>query len=454
MQPTFFSNKFLNTILPATLILLFVLGLLFMSNPIIMTIVLSANAGILFLYLISIISIKNRISQINQELQNFASRPQQKKLTTPSEPNLAKLTDSINQVLDENWHQITVLEHQKNELEFMVSSLDEAVLVIDAEEHILRINQAGCELFNTADDHCIGKTIQEIIRQPELHQFIRKTLAFGIPAEEEIVLNGPETRYLQTQGKSLISENKTIIGALIVFNDITKIKKLENLRRDFVANVSHELKTPITTIKGYVETLIDDNFQDREQSVKFLDIILRNSDRLNAIIEDLLNLSRIEQEYETRQITQEKSSLNNVIQNALTACTVQAKNKQVSLTFSPKTEIFCQMNAPLIENALINLIDNAIKYSDPGKSVTIESEIKNNHIAIRVSDNGCGIAQEYLQRIFERFYRVDKARSRKLGGTGLGLAIVKHIVQAHRGQITVESQPGRGSTFTILLKNN
>jgi two-component system phosphate regulon sensor histidine kinase PhoR len=226
---------------------------------------------------------------------------------------------------------------------------------------------------------------------------------------------------------------------------------LESVRRDFVANVSHELRTPVTSIKGFVETLLDGAMHNPEELQRFLQIVAVQTDRLNAIIEDLLALSRIEQEEEKAEIELGQSPVRAVLETAVEVCRMKAAEKNIRLELACDAELAAPMNAPLLEQAVINLLDNAIKYSAPEQTVQIAAERSGGEIAIRVRDCGCGIGREHLLRIFERFYRVDKARSRKLGGTGLGLAIVKHMAQAHGGRASVESTPGQGSTFTIHL---
>jgi two-component system phosphate regulon sensor histidine kinase PhoR len=271
-----------------------------------------------------------------------------------------------------------------------------------------------------------------------------------LEAEMRLVIRGDE-RFLQAHGAPLRDASGKEIGVLVVLNDMTRLLRLENIRRDFVANVSHELKTPITAIKGSVETLLGGAIEESDSAPRFLEIIARQADRLNAIIEDLLALSRIEQEEEKSGIHLDPVAVRDVIQSALLSCQVRAQDKQVRLAVDCSGELQCPANAPLLEQALVNLVDNAITYSSEGGEVRIAARAAANGLEITVRDFGCGIAREHLPRLFERFYRVDKARSRKQGGTGLGLAIVKHIIQAHGGQVRVDSAPGEGSLFTISL---
>ena len=227
---------------------------------------------------------------------------------------------------------------------------------------------------------------------------------------------------------------------------------MENIRRDFVANVSHELRTPITSIKGFVETLMDGALEDKENATRFLEIIRRQANRLDAIIEDLLTLSRLEKvaEEPTREPLA-PDSVSGLLAAAIEMCQHQASDNNIPIELTCDEQLQVPMNAPLLEQAVVNLLDNAIKYSDPGATIHVEATREGEEVAIRVKDEGCGIEARYLPRLFERFYRVDKARSRELGGTGLGLAIVKHITVVHGGTVEVQSTVGQGSTFTIRL---
>jgi two-component system phosphate regulon sensor histidine kinase PhoR len=245
-------------------------------------------------------------------------------------------------------------------------------------------------------------------------------------------------------------------GAVIVLNDVTDIQHLENVRRDFVANVSHELKTPVASIKGFVETLLDGAADDPDDARRFLLIIARQADRLGAIIEDLLSLSRIEQQEGAGSLPMERVPLAMVVGTVIADCLPRARDRDIELVGDCPPGLEADVNAPLLEQALINLVDNAIKFSEPGRRIWISAATDAAAttpplLSLAVRDEGCGIEAEHLPRLFERFYRIDRGRSRRLGGTGLGLSIVKHIAQAHGGTVAVESQPGVGSEFTLRL---
>jgi two-component system phosphate regulon sensor histidine kinase PhoR len=242
-----------------------------------------------------------------------------------------------------------------------------------------------------------------------------------------------------------------LMGALVVLNDVTRLKALENIRRDFVANVSHELKTPITSIKGFLETLKEGAIKDPDNADHFLDIIIKHTERLDTIIEDLLSLSRIERESERGEIQLEKGQLKDVIETVGRTCLRAARKKNIHLECNVEDDLFTKFNSTMLEQALVNLVDNAIKYSEPENKVQLEAKQVGKEHVITGRDGGGGIAKEPLSRIWERCYGVDRGRSRKEGGTGLGLSIVKHIVNSHRGRIHVESSPGSGSAFSIYL---
>jgi two-component system phosphate regulon sensor histidine kinase PhoR len=315
---------------------------------------------------------------------------------------------------------------------------------------VISLNKAAAELLES-NDAAIGRSLQEVIRNVDLRRFVGESLVASHPIESDIVLHGKPDRVLQAHGTSLRDATGRGIGAVIVLNDITNFRRLENIRKDFVANVSHELKTPITSIKGFVETLLDGAISDPNDSQRFLRIIAKQADRLHAIIEDLLSLSKIEQCEDAGDIELQESSLHEVLESAIYACQPQATERNIDIRLTCDEHLTARINAPLLDQAVVNLLDNAVKYSEPGGRVDVSASAVNGEVTISVVDTGCGIPADELPRIFERFYRVDKARSRKLGGTGLGLAIAKHIVNVHHGRVTVESTVGKGSTFSIKL---
>jgi two-component system phosphate regulon sensor histidine kinase PhoR len=330
--------------------------------------------------------------------------------------------------------------------------MDEGVLAVDHTGKILSLNDACGRLLGVEAEKVRGRLVHEVVRTHNLLEFVDRTLLSAARVEEDVELRQPDNRWIHAHGTLLHDPAGNKIGALIVLHDITRLRHLENVRRDFVANVSHELRTPITSIKGFVETLLAEELGDKETSLRFLRIVLKQADRLDAIINDLLLLSRVERGSDEHAIELEPEPICPVLRSAVEMCERKATDKQVRIELSCADDLAASINAPLLEQAVVNLLDNAIKYSTPGSQVRIAATADAAEVVIRVQDEGCGIEAKHLPRLFERFYRVDKARSRELGGTGLGLAIVKHIVAAHRGTVEVQSSVGRGSTFAIRLR--
>jgi two-component system phosphate regulon sensor histidine kinase PhoR len=343
-----------------------------------------------------------------------------------------------------------LIGRQGTQQEAVLGSMIEGVLAIDARQRIVGINRAAADLLGVDLDDVVRRPLQEVVRNPDLRRFALTAIDCREPVEDDVVLRGDRDRTLRLRGTALRDVSGEG-GAVIVLNDVTDVQRLESVRRDFVANVSHELKTPVASIKGFVETLLDGAADDPAANRRFLEIVARQADRLAAIIDDLLSLSRIEQSEGKGNLPLEPTRLADVIAAVIADCGPRAADRSIRLETRCAEGLVADVNPPLLEQALINLVDNAIKYSDPGAGVWIAVEQADAGLVVRVSDEGCGIEAEHLPRLFERFYRVDKARSRKLGGTGLGLSIVKHIVQAHGGTVAVESEPGVGSTFTIRL---
>lgn len=351
--------------------------------------------------------------------------------------------------------QIVHLTKKIRDQENLISHMNEGLLVVGCDERIKRINNAATSILCLQGGPHVGRFVEEVVRNHDLQLFIKKSLTSSESSQIEVIFDSDEgEKYLQVYGKHLIDIDTHTASLLIVINDISHIRRLENLRRDFVANVSHELKTPITAIQGFVETLLDGAVQDPSDANRFLDIIGRNAERLYNIIDNLLSLSRIEQEKDHGDIHLEPDVVINVLQLAVQGCEQFAQVKDVRITVSCDPNLRALMNASLLEQAVTNLLQNAIEYSPHHEEVIVEGYAEGEQVMIRVIDRGCGIEPLHLPRIFERFYRVDKARSRKHGGSGLGLAIVKHIAQTHGGFAGVISAPQCGSTFYLCIRGD
>jgi two-component system phosphate regulon sensor histidine kinase PhoR len=413
--------------------------------------------GVVVVVLAALLSllISRRVSRPLEEMrrgaESFAGGDFSQRLYVSGSAEVLSLADSMNRMAEELDERIRSMTLQRNEQEAILASMVEGVVAVGTDDKLLRLNQAAADMLDVEIKESQGRSIWEVVRNTDLQAFIQEAANAEKPIEARITVRSRLERHLQAHGVVLRDAEGHGMGALVVLNDITRLKSLEDMRRQFVANVSHELKTPITSIKGFVETLQDGAIENSQDAEKFLKVVRRQADRLNAIIEDLLVLSRLDRDEHRRDLEVSTVPVGAVIQGAVGVCRHAADEKGVSIRIGDGTDLGLTANAALVEQALVNLLDNAIKYSEAGQSVEVEVTEENGEISISVVDQGCGIPREHLPRIFERFYRVDKARSRKLGGTGLGLAIVKHIAQAHGGRVAVESEPGKGSTFRLIL---
>ena len=404
--------------------------------------------------LIIFIAISNRISSpLKKIIKSAKIISQNKKINKLPEHSIFEI-DELSQTLN-----TLSLKIQKNtkeldikyiEQQAVLASMQEGVLAIDKKQQIIQINRAAMSILeiNNLDD-TDSRIIQQHIRFSNLQNFIKKILLTKKQATKDMTLNASSIKSVQVTGSPLTNEKGVNIGALIVMRDITDLRKLEEVRTDFVANVSHELKTPITSIKGFIETLSSDDFEHNKETKKFLEIIRQQSNRLNTIVDDLLTLSRIERKEE--HIVFDLFPLENIIKNSIALCHHQAEKKNIKIKMNCDSNSEIKVNSALLEQALVNLIINAIQHSNSNTTISLIGQMKDKKIIISVQDEGIGIEKKHHTRLFERFYRIDSSRSRNDGGTGLGLSIVKHIVNAHKGEISLESEIGKGSIFTIKI---
>ena len=397
--------------------------------------------------------ISGQMRAIKAGAERLAAGDFSHKLFVPRVEEFASVAESINHMAEELDDKLRRLTHERNEREAVLASMVEGVLAVDIDERVIAVNAAAARLLDTDPASAEGKAIQEVVRNPDLQHVVAQTLGGHRPVEADIVMRvGAEERNLQANGTLLHGDDDgSDVGAVVVLNDVTRLKRLEAVRRDFVANVSHELKTPVTSIKGFAETLEDGALDDPVAARRFVRIIAGQADRLNSIIEDLLALSTLEQSGDSPLLQLEEADLCDVVAVALEVCGPKAEAKSIELREDCPGCLLARVSPPLLEQAVVNLIDNATKYSAEGSAVVVTIAERGDEVVVSVADEGQGVAREHLPRLFERFYRVDKARSRDLGGTGLGLAIVKHVAQIHGGRVSVDSVVGRGSTFRIHL---
>jgi two-component system phosphate regulon sensor histidine kinase PhoR len=326
------------------------------------------------------------------------------------------------------------------------------VVAVDNQFRIILINTVSCEMFGIKKGPgIIGMNIIELVRNNQINSLLEESMDKNMPLLTEIVMGPPDDKILRVYTSPIKSNNPKQLnaGGIATIHDVTNLKKLEQIRTEFVSNVTHELKTPLTSIRGFIETLKNGAIEDKNVAVKFLDIIDIESERLSSLINDILQLSEIEAKISDSDIS--SHDINDTLKEIYNMLEGVADKKGIKLDFEIEGNIFINANKNRIKQMLINLIDNAIKYNSENGTVNVKVFKAEGKVTFIVRDSGIGIDEEHIPRIFERFYRVDKGRSRNMGGTGLGLSIVKHIVNLYNGNIKLISTPGSGTEFTIQL---
>ncbi|PMC37068.1 PAS domain-containing sensor histidine kinase [Bacillus sp. UMB0899] len=361
------------------------------------------------------------------------------------------LSQSIN-ILARNLQDMTrAQEMQQDRLQTLIENMGSGLILIDGRGYINLVNRAYKELFEVDSASFLYHLYHDAFEHQEIIDTVEEIFMTEVKVRKQLHLPIKiERRHFEVYGAPIIGTNDEWKGIVLVFHDITELKKLEQMRKDFVANVSHELKTPITSIKGFSETLLDGALSDKQTAEYFLSIILKESDRLQTLIQDLLDLSKVEQQ--GFQLSIQPCDLREILEDITVILEGKAKEKKIKLNVTlPDNLTYIEGDIYRLKQIFINLINNALTYTPQGGVVDVIVEKHDDYAQVTVSDTGIGIKKEEIPRIFERFYRVDRARSRNSGGTGLGLAIVKHLVEAHKGQISVESEVGQGTTFTLKL---
>jgi two-component system phosphate regulon sensor histidine kinase PhoR len=342
------------------------------------------------------------------------------------------------------------LAEARSQQQALFNSMVEGVLLLDGNGRVQLANATIAQLFGLHRD-IRGQTLIEAFRLDAVQRVFHRVLEDGQVLNEELVLPGPERKCLQINATAVLDGQGRRQGMILVLHDLTRLKELENTRKEFVANVSHELRTPLAMIKGYAETLLNGAKDDPQVATRFLQTIEKHADRLTYLIEDLLTMSRLESGQIVMNI--QRTQLRSITDEVLGDLLVRASERNTRFENRVRDDLFVQADGDRLQQVLFNLVDNAIKYGRPGGEVILDAVKRDDRfVEMRVQDDGPGIPPDSLGRIFERFYRVDKARSREQGGTGLGLAIVKHIIQFHGGEVWAESHPGQGTAFFFTLR--
>jgi two-component system, OmpR family, phosphate regulon sensor histidine kinase PhoR len=360
------------------------------------------------------------------------------------------LSRSIN-ILARNLQEMTsAQEIQQNRLTTLIENMGSGLLLIDHRGYAIMTNRAFKEFFSITSERFVNERYYDVIKFPEVNKLVEEIFMTEQKVRKQLLLPLQiERKHFEVYGAPIIGTKEEWKGIVLVFHDITELKKLEQMRKDFVANVSHELRTPITSIKGFSETLLDGAMDDKETTKAFLNIILNESDRLQSLITDLLDLSKMEKQ--GFHLNVHEADLSVILQEVVTILKNKPGKKEIQLTLHADEPAVAEVDLMRMKQVFINLIGNAITYTPSEGEVSVLVSQTETTVAVEIKDSGIGIDEEEIPRIFERFYRVDKARSRDSGGTGLGLAIVKHLVEAHGGTIGVESKVNEGTTFKVTL---
>ncbi len=388
------------------------------------------------------------INKIILVSQKFSHGDFSRRIPNGSHDEIAELALTLNKMAQDIEDKISQITRQNQHLGAILNSMIEGVVVLDKNGHIVSLNHSIEKIFSVSRQEAENKLFLQAIPNNDISEIINEVLKGGKALSRELNLVWPVQRIFQLNATPIFEKN-SVIGCLVVIHDITEIRKLESMRRDFVANVSHELKTPLTSIKGFVETLLEGAMDDQEHGRQFLKIIQNHADRLNNLINDLLDLSSME----SREIVLRKEDFNlrELVGQVVFGFNSQLKKKNIEITNGLPAFLMVRADRNRVEQVITNLLDNALKFNKDGGNIKIYADDSQDVLKVFVEDTGIGIPAKDIPRIFERFYRVDKARSREMGGTGLGLSIVKHIAELHGGSVGVESIEGLGSKFWFTI---
>jgi two-component system phosphate regulon sensor histidine kinase PhoR len=356
---------------------------------------------------------------------------------------------NLKQALDDRDGRIKDLERQAASLRRVLASMAEGVIILDKDTRIISLNSSAEKIFGVSEKEARGKLFLAVVPNNDISELISKVLDKREFISQELTLVWPIQRTFQVNASLIPEEDGTINRCLLVIHDISEIRRLEKVRSDFVANVSHEIKTPLTSIKGFVETLLEGAQDDKENAKHFLKIIQDHANRLDNLVNDLLSLSFLESK--AIVLEKQKVDLNRLVDEIISGFRSQTRKKSLEIKNELSSGLSITADRDKLGQVFTNLIDNAVKFNREKGFIRVYSQDLDNKVKVIVEDSGLGIPAKDIPRIFERFYRVDKARSREIGGTGLGLSIVKHIVELHGGDVGVESTEGLGSKFFFIL---
>ncbi len=391
------------------------------------------------------------LTEMASVAHGIASGEYTRRVRIGGEDEVAGLADSFNRMADELEKRIKTITFDRNKLLAILRGMGEGVIAVDRQERVLHINSVAAKMLGADPEASLGRPVWEVTRLPEITQALGEAMRRVTSVNEQVHMPARiRDRVIELQASPLQEATGEISGAVAILNDVTEMHRLEEVRRDFVANVSHELKTPLTALQGLVETILGDKSMDGETQRRFLTKVRGQTARLSALVKDLLTLSRVESQ--KPELGRELLDLREVVEQSVSSQLVEGSAKGLRVEVSvPDDQVIVAGDGEALRGVMDNLLNNAIRYTPAEGSVWVRLKLDGNRALIEVEDTGIGIEPKDQARIFERFYRVDKARSRELGGTGLGLSIVRNVVKAHEGEVSVESAPGRGSIFRVWI---
>lgn len=396
-------------------------------------------------------SVGRPLRALGGSVAQMASGEFEAAVQVPSGVPFRELGLALDHLRESSRSRVDAMATDRNKVLAILGVMVEGVVAVDVEERVVHMNAAAARILGAQSANTEGRRVLEVTRVREIHQILARVLVDGREEKVELrVVQPPRDRYVGVHATPLLDADSEIVGAVMMLHDVTELRRLEAIRRDFVANVSHELKTPITAIRGIVETVLDDPDMESGVRDRFISRIRDQAMRLSSLVTDLLTLSRLESDSPVGEM--QFVDLRSALSDCYAAHAQHAEDKDVSLGLElPPAPVRVLAEIDSMRLLFGNLIDNAIKYTPGGGKVRVAVTVHEDVAQVVVEDDGIGIERKHLERIFQRFYRVDKARSRELGGTGLGLSIVKHVCIAHRGDVTVDSAPGDGTRFTVKL---
>ncbi|WP_027414777.1 two-component system histidine kinase PnpS [Aneurinibacillus terranovensis] len=395
-------------------------------------------------------SITQPIEEITRVARDITRNRFKSRINTKAKGEVGQLAKAVNYMASSLEQQVSAIQENEKRLKSILNNMFSGMMLVSDNRRITMVNVATEQILGYNEDELIGRVHNEVGKNFGLSELITRCFETGEKIRDELHTYYPTERIIDANLSAYKNEDREIKGVIVLLHDITAIRRLEKMRSEFVANVSHELKTPITSIKGFTETLLDGALEDPEISRSFLTIINEESERLNRLISDILDLSKIEQKKMPLQL--EEVNLPALIKETVRIVREDARAKNIAIYLPVEDRVFMEGDRDRLQQVILNLVSNAVNYTPENGEVMLDVREKGKeHIEVVVKDTGIGIPGNHLPRIFERFYRVDKARSRESGGTGLGLAIVKHLVESHHGMITVDSKEGEGTTFTLVF---